>query len=496
MKMLKKISALLFAVCFFMLCPSLWLHAAEGTLQFSDPTGKVGDEITVKVKVITGGAAIGDGNVTVTYDPAMLEFVSGTNASGGNGTVNLAAAGDGTVSELEYTMVFKALAEGKTAIEASDYTAYLYSDETLNLTLGSGEVTVEPGDGTQSSTGGSSAVSGEADIEINGKKYSVYNDFSDALIPDGFVRTTLNYNNSERTVLQSETTGQYIFYLVTGNEDPVMALYDQDNQSFALTEMVSISDESYIMLLSTGNGNNLPAKFKETEISLGSLSFPAWQNSEDGTFYLLYAMNENGNESFYQYDTQEGTYQRYPVAAEGDGVKDTTTVTGKVVDFLQDHIIVIMAAVWAIILIFIIVVIVLGIKLRHANEELDEVYAENEAKADPKGSRAVTMKKSRDQFIGYRKSDDDDDLYDNDYEDEYEDDEIDYEDEYEEEQPLPWICHGNHECADKRSYHRAVYGDERHRARERAYDGSVGEAEYKHADKAEHADYDGLRHLG
>ncbi len=34
MKSLKKISALLFAVCLMMLLPSVSVHAAEGTLQF------------------------------------------------------------------------------------------------------------------------------------------------------------------------------------------------------------------------------------------------------------------------------------------------------------------------------------------------------------------------------------------------------------------------------------------------------------------------------
>ena len=47
MKSLKKIGILLFAVCFLMLYPSVSVHAAEGALQFSDPTGKVGEDVTV-----------------------------------------------------------------------------------------------------------------------------------------------------------------------------------------------------------------------------------------------------------------------------------------------------------------------------------------------------------------------------------------------------------------------------------------------------------------
>ena len=61
MKSLKKIGILLFAVCFLMLYPSVSVHAAEGTFQFSDPTAKVGEDVTVKAKISTGGEAIGDG---------------------------------------------------------------------------------------------------------------------------------------------------------------------------------------------------------------------------------------------------------------------------------------------------------------------------------------------------------------------------------------------------------------------------------------------------
>ena len=68
MKSLKKIGILLFAVCFLMLYPSVSVHAAEGTFQFSDPTAKVGEDVTVKAKISTGGEAIGDGFVTVTYE--------------------------------------------------------------------------------------------------------------------------------------------------------------------------------------------------------------------------------------------------------------------------------------------------------------------------------------------------------------------------------------------------------------------------------------------
>lgn len=430
MKSLKKIGILLFAVCFLMLYPSVSVHAAEGTLQFSDPTAKVGEDVTVKAKISTGGEAIGDGFVTVTYDKAALEFVSGTNATGGDGTVKLEATGDGTVSELEYTMVFKALKEGATKLEVSDYTSYLYSDETLNLTTGDSTVTVEAGDGTssESSAGTTAVATGTGSVEIDGVTYTIYNDFSDALVPDGCSRTTMEYNGETVNAILQETSGKYFVYLVEGDKDPVMALYNEKDNSFAITEMVSITDSSYIFLLGTNDGKGLPSQFKKTKLTVGTLTFPVWQNSESEDFYLMYAMNESGEESFYQYDTKDETYQRYPVTdVKEKSTSSSTTLIDKVKNFLQDQVLIVVAAAWAVILILIIIIVV-GVKLRRRNEELDEFYDEHESIGNSKGSRAVVEKKSRKQFKGYQ--DEEDDFVD-DFEDEEETDDEDP-DEYEE----------------------------------------------------------------
>lgn len=442
MKSLKKIGILLFAVCFLMLYPSVSVHAAEGTLQFSDPTAKVGEDVTVKAKISTGGEAIGDGFVTVTYDKAALEFVSGTNATGGDGTVKLEATGDGTVSELEYTMVFKALKEGATKLEVSDYTSYLYSDETLNLTTGDSTVTVEAGDGTssESSAGTTAVATGTGSVEIDGVTYTIYNDFSDALVPDGCSRTTMEYNGETVNAILQETSGKYFVYLVEGDKDPVMALYNEKDNSFAITEMVSITDSSYIFLLGTNDGKGLPSQFKKTKLTVGTLTFPVWQNSESEDFYLMYAMNESGEESFYQYDTKDETYQRYPVTdVKEKSTSSSTTLIDKVKNFLQDQVLIVVAAAWAVILILIIIIIVVGVKLRRRNEELDEFYDEHESIGNSKGSRAVVEKKSRKQFKGYQDEDldeyeeyEDDDEYGEDDYDTYEDDSDEYEDDFEE----------------------------------------------------------------
>ena len=63
---------------------SLQVFAAR--IAFSDPTGNAGDEITVTMKVTsTGEETIGNVDIMLSYDASALEFLSGTNATGGAG---------------------------------------------------------------------------------------------------------------------------------------------------------------------------------------------------------------------------------------------------------------------------------------------------------------------------------------------------------------------------------------------------------------------------
>ena len=104
----------------------------------------------------------------------------------------------------------------------------------------------------------------------------------------------------------------------------------------------------------------------------------------------MYAMNESGEESFYQYDTKDETYQRYPVTdVKEKSTSSSTTLIDKVKNFLQDQVLIVVAAAWAVILILIIIIIVVSVKLRRRNEELDEFYDEHESIGNSKGSRAV-----------------------------------------------------------------------------------------------------------
>ncbi|WP_251390865.1 cohesin domain-containing protein [Mediterraneibacter agrestimuris] len=435
-KIVKKLKTISLMICAVLFIPAIVSYAAEGTIAFSDPTGKVGEEILVKVKMEAGGSAIGDGQATISYDSTKLEFVNGTNATGGNGTIELSASGTGTETELAFELNFKALAEGSTNIEVTSSTAYLFSDETLNLTPGTGVVTIEGADGTtaagtDSETGksGERQVS-EANVEVLGTMYGIYENFTEALIPEGFSKTTINYNGGEHNAIIQDVSGEIMVYLIAGENDPVMAVYNEEKSSFVIAEQIGISDEFFVFVLSEGDASTLPEQFQEANIEINGTNFPAWQNMNAKEYYLVYALSSGGTKGYYEYDSIEGTYQRYVFESmeKAEKTKEDSPVLAKVKELVDHYFLIMAAVIAALLLILFIVIIVLTVKLSRRNAELDSFYDDYD---DDDESGEEFSDDDYEDDDGYD-NDEYEDNYDDEYDDDYDDDE--YEDDYDDDE--------------------------------------------------------------
>lgn len=377
MKIIKKLATLFLVVCLAVPCFSLVAFAAEGTLMFSDPTTKVGENLEVTVKIQSGAAAIGDGKATVTYDKEALEFISGTNASGGDGKLELSATGNGTETELAYQLQFKALKEGDTTLQVSEYSAYLYSNETLNLTLGTSLVKIEPGTGeaAPSESEKSSETTG-IKVTIDGETYTISEAFSEAQIPGGYSETEMSYEGQTIKVIQN-AVGQFMIYLQPESGDAEFFLYNGETAKYSQFEQVFISTDHYILIMQDTTGVALPDTYQKTAITMGDKEFPAWQDTKNSQFYIVNALNNAGVTGLYQYDKDEETYQRF-IAPEINEEKEATGKIAKLVEFMKDHLDKFLIGAWAVFLIMLIIIIVIAVKLHRRNSELDELYDEYE----------------------------------------------------------------------------------------------------------------------
>lgn len=442
-KIYYKIATAILTMCLAFSCFTFVTHAAEGTLQFSDPSAAAGENVTVTAKVNANDAILGDIDITVTYDSSILKFVSGTNATGADGTVNLTLKGDGASQEAAFSMEFTALKEGTASLQAAAYTAFLSNDESLNLVLGTSAVTIQGGTPvtTEETAGQTSSVDG-LQVDVDGTRYTVNANFSEAVIPNGFVAADTELDGKTTKAMLQESSGQYLYYLTDSEGNSDYFLYSTDDGSFTATEVVDVNPDVTLFLMNHKDKEGLPSEFKETTTTVAGKEFTAWNNVSNTDYYLVYALSSEGTKGYYQYDTAEKTYQRYEVQAVAKEEK-ATGLAAKIISFMEDHMTIILCAVWGVFLVLLIFIIVLAVKLSHRNQELDDVYDEYGIGDDDTNKQPKTKKNNKEQFVGFNKASDndfedfDEDYDDEDFEDEgsengygdFEDD--DFEDDYE-----------------------------------------------------------------
>ena len=100
-------------------------YASSAKISFSDPSATVGQEFSVNVKISSQDGNLGASDVVLSYDPSVIEFVSGNNASGGAGSVRLVGTMDSSSTKaFSYTLKFKAVQAGNTSISVGRYEVY------------------------------------------------------------------------------------------------------------------------------------------------------------------------------------------------------------------------------------------------------------------------------------------------------------------------------------------------------------------------------------
>lgn len=464
MRRVNKILSLVVMVC--MLCPFMPMtaHAASAEVRFSDPSTTVGAEVEISVKISSSDDIVSL-SMTLAYDTDMLRFISGDNATGGSGTITMNCTGESI--DNGYTLKFQALAEGTGNVTISESSGTDISGSGLDITEGSSAVTIGPGDPSlirpeeDEGTGGSTGAANGPQVEIDGAQYIVTNDFSDALIPQGFTRGEMMLEGQNCQVVTQPVSNMSAFYLTpSAGGDPDFFLYDGDKGAFLPFEMVSISSDRYIVPLRDDGSVNLPKQYKETVLTLNGKEFPVWQDVEKADYYVLYALNADGQREMYQYDTVDKTYQRYVehTAAE----KEEKTPKGwwnKFLKFVADFLDIVLIIGMMLMLVLIGFLVMVSVKLHNRNVELDDLYDEYDIDPDrdeepmPKAKKpapgkaikAATKKnagepavrvpvktmslKEEDLFDDYDDLDDDDDFDDFDS-DGYDSDDYDDEDDY------------------------------------------------------------------
>ena len=71
-------------------------------------------------------------------------------------------------------------------------------------------------------------------------------------------------------------------------------LYNSDDGSFAPFEEVEIAKDRYIIPLMNDGKVNLPSQYQKTTLTLNGKEFDTWQDTKDAEYYIIYALNSDG----------------------------------------------------------------------------------------------------------------------------------------------------------------------------------------------------------
>lgn len=343
-----------------LLCAVPFTAAAETAnayVAFSQNSAVVGD--TVVITASFTASSIGAVQATVTYDPAVMEFVSGGNAAGGNGTVRLVGYGDGATGSLKFPLTFKAIGAGRcmftvntqdmidwnekdlgkpsagaamtvtaktapttTATTARPTTTTTTARPTTTTTKRPTTTTARP---TATGTTATTVTPPEdaVTLTVGGVTYTVATP-DKAAIPVGFAKGSVQFGNQSLTAYTNENSAVALLYLTAEAET---AWYIADTAADAVYPYspLTVGEVTYLLLAADTPDGLTPATVTVEEEAFSVFAFLQETRAD---FKVFKAMNAEGSIGWYCWDTVENTVQRYvPLTATSTAPIVTTTTT-------------------------------------------------------------------------------------------------------------------------------------------------------------------------
>ena len=417
--------------------------AGTGVIQFSDPTVTRDKSFNIACKVKSTDVRLKTADITIQYDPQMIEFVEGTNAEGGAGTIRVNGTGIGKGSgtrTLEYQLKFKALYAGTSQVTILDQEVTDTTDNLVNITkLGTSSVRINPSN-TQSTNANLATLEfspGELDrpfepsvlsynVEVNADvealTISAITEDKDATVTisgNANFATGMNKVTIDVTAPNKVAKKQYVLNVtkleigVTSGNTTITNGQRFTSNAYTITIMIKPEDVP------------IPSGYKKLSGEFGGNTIEAYgpTNTPEGDtpeVFLVYAMNQEGDIDFYRYDRRNGdnTIQRYvpepnagnyeKLLSEYNTLGNRYNTTAKRLSIIFPVAIVLLALVVILIIILIVVII------RNGSRNNKDKYADMLDDDDDDDDYFTTSRPTKMSRITDNKKDDDFDDIDDD----------------------------------------------------------------------------------
>lgn len=215
-------------------------------------------------------------------------------------------------------------------------------------------------------------------FDINGTEWTMVNDIPEDVVPEGFEHSKTVIDGLEYNTLHGTFGDITLVYLQSESGN---GLFVYDAAQNAAYEFVRINSESHFIVVLLPKVDDVPEEYNEVSLSIeGKGVATAYQTkaekSHDQTkdFYLVYAINDNGESGWYTYDSVDGTYMRTELGTPTVAQKENDTTKSELVPGIANKYLVLAAILVLIIIILalLLLVVIVKNKKRTANEVNDE----------------------------------------------------------------------------------------------------------------------------
>lgn len=205
-------------------------------------------------------------------------------------------------------------------------------------------------------------------FDINGTEWTMVNDIPEDVVPEGFENSKTVIDGLEYNTLHGTFGDITLVYLQSESGN---GLFVYDVAQNAAYEFVRINSESHFIVVLLPKVDDVPEGYNEISLSIeGKGVATAYQTKVEKTddqtkdFYLVYAMNDNGESGWYTYDSVDGTYMRTELGTPTVAQKENDTTKSELVPGIANKYLVLAAILVLIIIILLLLLIVSAVKNR------------------------------------------------------------------------------------------------------------------------------------
>ena len=205
-------------------------------------------------------------------------------------------------------------------------------------------------------------------FDINGTEWTMVNDIPEDVVPEGFEHSKTVIDGLEYNTLHGTFGDITLVYLQSESGNGLFVYDAAQNVAY---EFVRINSESHFIVVLLPKVDDVPEGYNEVSLSIeGKGVATAYQTKAEKTddktkdFYLVYAINDNGESGWYTYDSVDGTYMRTELSTPTVAQEENDTTKSELVPGIANKYLVLAAILVLVIIILLLLLIVSAVKNR------------------------------------------------------------------------------------------------------------------------------------